>query len=120
MPVKQYGSKFPSWDHIKSWNIMDIWPCFIIWEKEEQLEKKIKINRNRLKEKIEVRDEKELRWTCQSLKRRGWYRITRNWKEEQNVNCLLKGLELNIKIYWIIILQYKAKVMTHLEGANVG
>lgn len=28
-------------------------------------------------------------------------------------------MELNMKIYWIIILLYEAKVMMHLEGVNV-
>lgn len=40
-------------------------------------------------------------------------------KRKQNVTFLLKGIELNMKIYWIIILLYEAKVMMHLEGVNV-
>lgn len=61
-----------------------------------------------------------LRLTCQSLKRRGpWYGIPRNCKEETRYYF---SEEKNLTGNFIesLIWNMRLKVMTYLEGANVG
>lgn len=86
------------------------WPCFITWEKKKKfLEKNTKINVNKWKENIEIKGENEGREIRQSLKRGGFNAIMKNCKEETKCYFFFffKGTELDRKIYWITILQYK-------------